>query len=339
MLYGMGIAFRNTLFDTGILPSVSPSVPVVCVGNLSTGGTGKTPFIEYLVRLLKDRLPLAVLSRGYRRSSRGFLVVTPGMDPDRAGDEPLQVATAFPGVAVACDADRRNGIRRLTRDIPGLGCILLDDGYQHRYVKPALSVLLTDYSHRFTGDRLLPAGTLREPARQSRRADIIVVTKCPVPDAGLRAALEAEFRPHPGQMFLLSGLEHSPLAGRNGEPLPEGPPPDVLGICGLAAPASFRHHLEKAFPGAVTVIFPDHHRYTGKDIRTIAERFGAMRSSNKIIVTTGKDFVKLDREPGLAHLPLYRLPVRVVFHGDDGRRFDEKILETCSIRSTKPSIT
>jgi len=334
----MGIAFRNTLFDAGILPSVPFSVPVICVGNLSTGGTGKTPFIEYLVRLLKGRLPLAVLSRGYRRTSRGFLVVTPEMDPALAGDEPVQVATAFPGVTVACDADRRNGIRRLAGDNPGLGCILLDDGYQHRYVRPTLSVLLTDYGHLYTGDRLLPAGTLREPARQARRADIIVVTKCPEPDAGIRAALEAELRPHPGQMLLLSGLEYSPLIGRNGEPPPAGPP-DVLGVCGLAAPASFRHHLEKAFPGAVTMVFPDHHRYTGNDIRRIVERFGTMHSPNKIIVTPDKDFVKLARDPGLAHLPLYRLPVRVIFHGDDGRRFDEKILDTCSIRSTKPSIT
>ena len=177
-LYGIGIRFRNFLFDVGILKSQDYKVPIISVGNITVGGTGKTPHVEYLVKLLKDQFNVAVLSRGYKRKSRGYVLADKDTPMQQIGDEPYQMKQKFPGITVAVDKNRRRGIAQLTED-DKVDVILLDDAFQHRYVKPGVNILLVDYHRLIIYDKLLPAGRLREPLPGKNRADIVIVTKCP----------------------------------------------------------------------------------------------------------------------------------------------------------------
>ena len=178
ILYGAGVYFRNKLFDFGILKSERFDIPIICVGNLTVGGTGKTPHIEYLIRILQNKYRIAVLSRGYKRRSRGFQLATTNSDANQMGDEPYQIYSKFPTILVAVDADRRNGIRQLMQLKHPPQVILLDDAYQHRYVDAGLKIVLTDYNRMIYNDTLLPAGRLRENQAGLKRADLIITTKC-----------------------------------------------------------------------------------------------------------------------------------------------------------------
>ncbi len=179
-LYGAVVIIRNKLFDWGLFRSKSFDVPVICVGNLSVGGTGKTPHTEYLIKLLHDKYQVAVLSRGYKRRTQGYVLATPQSTARTIGDEPYQMYTKFPSVTLAVDENRCHGIEKLLAlKKPAVDVVLLDDAFQHRYVKPGLSILLTDYHRLFCDDALLPAGRLREPVSGKNRAQIIIVTKCP----------------------------------------------------------------------------------------------------------------------------------------------------------------
>src|SRR5512133_327037 len=199
-LYGLAVSLRNMLYDLGIIRSCIFPFPVICVGNITVGGTGKTPHVEYIAELLSQYGPVAVLSRGYLRRSRGFRVVGPGDTVSEAGDEPLQMALRLPGVTVAVDRDRVHGINELHRLLPGLKAIILDDGFQHRAVRAGLNILLTDYNRLMTRDSLLPHGRLRESLRGMRRADIIIVTKTPaaISPTG-EDTIAAEIKPLPHQ--------------------------------------------------------------------------------------------------------------------------------------------
>lgn len=179
-LYGIGVRFRNQLFDWKILRTERYDLPIICVGNLTVGGTGKTPHTEYIIRLIKDRYRVAVLSRGYKRKTSGFLLADQRSTSKDIGDEPYQMKRKFPDILVAVDADRRRGIRNLLAlpENKRPEVIVLDDAFQHRYVAPTLNILLTDCHRLYTQDKLLPAGRLREPVDGARRADVIIVTKC-----------------------------------------------------------------------------------------------------------------------------------------------------------------
>ncbi len=209
-LYGLGVGARNLLFDTGVLTETAFDLPVICVGNLAVGGTGKTPHADYLVRLLEDAgLRVALLSRGYKRSSHGWQLAGPRSTSADIGDEPLQIYRRHPRAIVAVDADRRHGIRRLLAMTPRPDCIVLDDAFQHRYVRAGLNILLTDYHRLFVGDALLPAGRLREPASGRRRAQIVVVTKCPARLSAVEcAALRRRLRLEPGQHLFFTAMRY-----------------------------------------------------------------------------------------------------------------------------------
>lgn len=180
-LYGLAVRVRNALFDLGVLKSESFDVPVISVGNITVGGTGKTPHVEYLIDLLRHKCRVAVLSRGYKRKTRGYVVADSTATARTIGDEPYQMKHKFPDVTVAVDRDRRHGIRRLTEDksADGIDVVLLDDAFQHRYVKPGINILLVDYHRLIIYDKLLPAGRLREQLSGKNRADIVIITKCP----------------------------------------------------------------------------------------------------------------------------------------------------------------
>jgi len=339
-LYGMGVNLRNQLFDWEMLPSRSYNVPVISIGNITVGGTGKTPHTEYLIKLLQKDFQVAVLSRGYKRKSKGFVLAAPDTPMSKIGDEPYQMKQKYPHVHVAVDADRRNGIEQLCAPniTPEVEVVLLDDAYQHRYVKPGINILLVDY-HRMIGeDALLPAGRLREPERGKNRANIVIITKCPrdIKPMDYRI-ISKQIDLFPYQKLYFSTLTYGKLT-------PLGHPSDdsdtrtlnslgkdekVLLLTGIASPQQLLHDLEQYTPHIETVTFPDHHAFTAKDLATIKQRFEQMGEGKKLIITTEKDATRLINHSQLDETlkaSIYILPVEIEFLQGQQESFNEKII-------------
>ncbi len=333
-VYGLAVRFRNMLFDMGILKSHSFSVPVISVGNITVGGTGKTPHVEYLVKLLQDTGKVAVLSRGYKRKTSGFIVAGDDATAATIGDEPLQVKKKFPKAIVAVDKKRVRGINRLIEYDPEIDVILLDDAFQHRYVKPGINILLVDYHRLIIYDKLLPAGRLREPLNGKNRADIVIVTKCP------RELKPMEFRVitktmdlYPYQNLFFTTTDYAPLSPvfpAATVPAPAGT--NVLLLAGIASPQQLIDDLTKLSmvdPGKLTTLtFPDHHSFKKKDVRRINSMFEALPKP-RCIVTTEKDAARLQNVEGLSDevkASLYALPVHISFMLDQESTFNENII-------------
>ncbi|HSO77559.1 MAG TPA: tetraacyldisaccharide 4'-kinase [Bacteroidales bacterium] len=316
-VYGIAVSLRNMLYDLGIFRSRSFPFPVICVGNITVGGTGKTPHVEYIAELLSQYGPVAVLSRGYLRQSRGFRVVQPGDTVSEAGDEPLQMALRLPEVTVAVDRDRVHGIEELHRLIPGLTAIILDDGFQHRAVRAGLNILLTDYNRLMTRDSLLPHGRLRESLRGMRRANVIIVTKTPPsinPDEADSVA--AEINPLPHQQLYFSTLDYGELkpvfAGGKEKRITDAT--GVVLVTGIADPTPLAERISSAAGSVTHIQFSDHHNFNRGDISRITSALQALEQPDKIVVTTEKDSVRLKEftiiaDPVREHL--YYLPVKV----------------------------
>jgi tetraacyldisaccharide 4'-kinase len=318
-LYGAAVAVRNSLYDCGILRSHSFSLPVICIGNITVGGTGKTPHVIWLAERLSAIVPVAVLSRGYLRKSRGFRKVTPNDTTTDVGDEPLLMARSLPQARVFVDRDRVHGIRKIMTEVPSAGAVILDDGFQHRAVKAGLNILLTDWNRLMTRDRLLPLGRLRESIRGMSRADIIIVTKVP-PEASTSEmeAVMRELKAEAGKSLFFTTLSY-------GDPLPLLPDTpsqtvtaesSVLMVTGIANPAPMAGYLSSLCSRVTQLSFPDHHRYTESDIEEIRSAFDAMDGERKIVITTAKDAVRLKEIANIVvHLAeaIHILPVRVQF--------------------------
>jgi len=318
-LYGLAVAVRNLLYDLGLLRSHSFSIQVICVGNITAGGTGKTPHVIWMAEKLSANSRMAVLSRGYLRKSRGFLPVTPASIPADSGDEPLLMARSLPGVQVFVDRDRVNGIREILRRDPETEAVILDDGFQHRAVKAGINILLTDRNRLMTRDRLLPLGMLREQIGAVKRADIIIVTKAP---AGVsrdeRDQVIGELRAagatapvyftnlaygNPRHLFSETHREITPST-------------HILMVTGIANPAPMAEYLERVAGSVTEIAFPDHHTFTDADIGRITSAFDKMGGTDKFIVTTSKDGVRLKEIANIAvHVrqALHYLPVSVQF--------------------------
>lgn len=319
-LYGLVVVLRNWLFDREWLPSASFPVPVVVVGNLSVGGTGKSPLVLQLAEQLRSQYKIGILSRGYGRSTRGFLLLDTQSTARQAGDEPLQYYRLLPGVQVAVCERRADGIRQLLEKAPDLQLILLDDAFQHRWVRPGFSILLSDYSLPFFQDRLLPVGRLREPAAGARRADLIVITKCPEDmSPALRAAWSGRLRQQERQEVLFSYIHYRELVHRlTGEkfPLAVLKGEQVLLVCGIARPEPLQAFLEDAGAGTTALLYGDHHDYTAGDAVTITQRFrtsGAVR-----VITTRKDAMRMEAaelRPMLDALPVFILDIQPGYFG------------------------
>ncbi|NER09265.1 lipid-A-disaccharide kinase [Muriicola jejuensis] len=299
LLYGLGVYLRNLCYDAGIFTSVSPDTPTVCVGNLSTGGTGKTPMIEWMLKTLGTDRRLAVLSRGYKRRTKGFFIVHPESDPQNSGDEPLQIARKFPGVTVAVEANRLKGIEILTREVaPEL--ILLDDAYQHRRVKARINVLLTSYSKLYTDDWYLPTGNLRDHKGQAQRADVIVVTKCPAElSKEERERIIQKLRPLSRQKLLFSTLAYSDeLIGISGRVrFSSLEKREVVLVTAIADPSPLLEYLDQRGIRYRHLRFPDHHYFTEAEIEGFKEA--------DLLLTTEKDFTRMDgRVPEAYFLPV-----------------------------------
>ena len=334
LIYGLVTFIRNKFFDWGMLPSHSFNIPIISVGNLSTGGTGKTPHIEYLVNLLRSDYKVAVLSRGYKRQSSGFKLADKSSTYQELGDEPCQYVSKFDDVYVAVDEDRVHGVKQLTTLRPAPDVILLDDAFQHRYVKPGLSILLTDFYKLYPNDLVLPAGSLREFKSGAKRADIIVVTKGPrVLSPFTFRRIKNLIQPRDHQSLMFSFIRHGKLRqipGIGYIPQKKGYYSEILIVAGIANPYPLEAHLKQKTNRVQTMFFRDHHQYTTKDIEQVIEAFDAIFVKNKVIVTTEKDMIRL-KQPDIFELikdlPICYLPVEVKIHRKFAENFDKKILD------------
>lgn len=331
LLYGTGISLRNWFYSRGLLKSISFNVPVISVGNLSVGGAGKTPHIEYLIRSLEPYLNIATLSRGYRRKSKGFLRIQPNMNAEVAGDEPLQYKRKFPAVEVTVAEERAFAIPEIVRARPDTQLVLLDDAYQHRAVKPGLNILLTEFSKPFTRDYLLPSGRLREWPSAYARADIIIVTKCP-PQLDLETAekLKAEINPLPHQRIFFSYYDYAApyylLDHRYRLKLDQDL--DVLLISAIANTDYLLTYLQEKAGTVRSLEYEDHHYFDRGDLGNLQRRYTHLESPKKAIITTEKDATRLELHREYIRqerLPIFVLPLAVRFHFEQGAEFDTLI--------------
>lgn len=332
VLYGLIVYVRNKMFDFKILKSKSFAVPVISVGNLSVGGTGKTPHIEYLINLLHKDFIISTLSRGYGRKTKGFLLVDETATSEIAGDEPLQYRKKFPEICVALDEKRQRGITKILEKNPETKVVLLDDAFQHRYVKAGLSILLTDYYKPFSHDYILPSGTLRESRSGMKRADIIVVTKCPRVISPITCkSMEEDMKIQQGQHVYYSYIDYGNLIPMNpfAEKIVSEKFSTILMFAGIANPYPLEDQLKSIADTVETIKFRDHYQYQPKDMLKIKEMFESIFSKNKIIVTTEKDAMRIKGTPLMnffVNLPLFYLPIEVKFHKKDKDKFDKQIV-------------
>lgn len=320
IFYGLIIRFRNLLYDKKIIHSASFNIPVICVGNLSVGGTGKSPMIELLIHHLSSRYKIATLSRGYKRKTKGYLLATPQLSALEIGDEPMQFYLKFPDLVVAVGEERITAIPQLLQDVPDTNVILLDDAFQHRAIHPGFSILLTDYSDLFTRDYFFPTGNLRDQKSSYKRADIIIVTKCDADLSQSKAAeIIREISPLSGQTVLFAAMEYGTpyhiLNGENTRVLDQNT--EVLLVTGIANIRPLKKYLHEQVHSYDQLTYNDHHIYDIDDMDDIASRLQKIKGENTIIVTTEKDAVRLIKfKEYLADQPLYVLPVkhRILFN-------------------------
>ena len=314
LLYGAVVWLRNRMYDNRVLKSTSINLPIICVGNLSVGGTGKSPMVEYLLRLLKNDVNIATLSRGYKRKTKGYVLANETTSALDIGDEPMQFHVKFPDVVVAVGESRLEAIPQLLHDRPKTQAIILDDGFQHRAIKAGLNILLTDYSNLFTRDFFLPTGDLRDERNSYKRAEIIVVTKCP--DALTeeeRKEITEEIKPLPHQQLFFSTIEYGVpyhiLHQQQDYHLHKQL--EVLLLTGIANIEPLKEHILATTSTYETATFGDHHIFSIDDLKEVRKRFSKMEQETKIIVTTEKDAVRLVKfKEELDDLPLFVLPIR-----------------------------
>ncbi len=333
-IYGSIVRFRNWLFDMGLKKSKSFSIPIISVGNITVGGSGKTPHVEYLIRLLHDKAKIAVLSRGYKRKSHGYVLAEESTTMPEIGDEPFQMHQKFSDIYVAVDAKRARGIENLQNDeaTKDVDVVLLDDAFQHRYVKPGINILLVDYHRLIIYDKMLPAGRLREPLSGKNRADIVIITKCP------KDLKPMEFRVltkamdlYPFQKVYFNSIDYDTPKGVFEEKqieLDKLQDYHVLLLTGIASPKQMEHDLKPMTKDITNLSFGDHHSFKGKDIDRINDAFESMPEP-RIIITTEKDAVRLRETEGLyekVKSNMYELPIKVSFMLDQQDNFNEKII-------------
>lgn len=329
LLYHLVLLVRHKLYDWHLLRSTRFDAPVVCVGNLSLGGTGKTPLTEYLIRLLSADYRIATLSRGYGRAKKGWRLADEHCAAADIGDEPMQYFSKFGNIQVAVDENRVEGVQRLL-DLPTPPqVILLDDAFQHRKIEAGLNILITEFNHLFCDDYLVPAGHLRDIRRAARRADILVVSKAPkqLGEAD-RQSVIAALRPTEKQKVYFSYLEHEPLLPLNECATTHQPKSTdaVLLFTGIGNPKPLTEHLLTSFAKVEHLAFGDHHTYIGSDIKKIAASYATMEGNDKIVVTTEKDLARLAKSAYLCQLEsvaLYAAPVSIHFHEEE--KFNEEI--------------
>ena len=332
LLYDLTTSVRNMLFERGIFPSETMNVNVISIGNLNTGGSGKTPFTEYIAKIMNEHnFRVAVLSRGYKRKSKGFRIADAASSAEEFGEEALQHVENLPFAPVAVCESRRLGIQMLLQECPDLDLVLLDDAFQHRYVKPSLSILLTDFSHPYYRDFLLPSGNLRESSRFAKRADILIVTKCPtnLPPQEMKKT-ERELKPAPHQsLFFTSIRYHHPMHIITKKELILDKEQTVLLVTGIANATPLMDYIKSKTGGVIHLSFRDHHSYSRKDLLRIKSAFDLIDHSAKLILTTQKDAIrlrKLMQDTQLESLPFYLIPIHVEFLNNQSEQFIKTLI-------------
>lgn len=333
-IYGIITAIRNLLYDWGIFKSRSFREHIICVGNLAVGGTGKTPHIEYLIRLLKPQFRIATLSRGYKRKTKGYMIAFDENTAEEVGDEPKQFKTKFPDITVAVDANRVNGINELLKLKEKPDVILLDDAFQHRSVKAGLNILLTDFNNLFVHDSMLPGGNLREYKSGFTRADIVVITKTPERISNLDLKVYSkEINVRPYQKLFFSWLKYGDLYYFSDPAFKVDVPQqlfkfNVLVLTGIANPKAMITYIKEYANTIQHKSYGDHHDFSVADIEELRKLFNNIAGENKLIVTTEKDFMRLQKPElmdALTGLPLFVLPIEIDFKNKT-KEFNETIL-------------
>jgi tetraacyldisaccharide 4'-kinase len=339
ILYRLVTDIRNILYSTGILPSEEFEISVICIGNITVGGTGKTPHAEYLIDLLRKDFKVALLSRGYKRRSKGFRIVSHSSSVRETGDEPLQIFLKFPEILVAVDRDRAHGIKIIMKEHPETDVIVLDDGFQHRRVKPGLSILLTEYNRLITRDYLMPYGNLRENRNNRRRADVIVITKAPETVSGSEMEkITTELLWNDKQKLFFTSISYNdliPLFQNSASERTELAKPNrenhgAVLVTGIAASGSLKVFLERYFKEIIHLDFPDHHYFSENDLEKIIRVWKDLISPEKMLITTEKDAVRLREFTNIddsIKRSFYYIPVEVSFLKDDKHEFDNMIFE------------
>lgn len=320
-LYGSIVWLRNKFFDWGLIASKSYDFPIICVGNISTGGTGKSPMIEYLISFLKEDYRLATLSRGYKRATSGYHLLGPSENATMVGDEPLQFKNKFPEIRVAVDENRQHGIASLRNCDPPPQIILLDDAFQHRKVKPGFSLLLTAYNALYPDDRILPSGDLREPKAGAKRANAIVVTKCPADlSQSKKREIVKKLSPDAGQPIFFSTIRYAPYASNGKSRIDLLDLPKFTLVTGIAKPSFLIAHLKKIGLDFETLCYPDHHRFNSSEIVSLSKK--------EFLLTTEKDFMRLKGK--LPKEKLFYLPINIGFLEKE-KEFQNQIIQFLSM--------
>lgn len=337
LIYGTVTSIRNFLYNSEVLRGHEFRMPVICVGNITVGGTGKTPHCEYLINLLKNNYHVALLSRGYKRKTSGFRIVTPDMSPSEAGDEPLQICRKFPEITVAVDRNRVRGVNSILKEYPDTEIIILDDGFQHRKIIPGLSIILTDFNRLMVRDHLLPYGELRENARNMYRADLVLITKSPENISPMqRRLIVKEINKAPYQNLFFTSLKYfspAPLFPENAakRSIPSECNREKNGIVlvtGIADPGPLREHVNRFADEIIHLDYPDHYTFTPGDFEKIDEAFSSLASQEKFIITTEKDSLRIKEFANIAEplkASMWYIPLEIFFLNNDQNEFDNLI--------------
>jgi len=334
MLYYSIVQTRNKFFDLGWIKSKKFQIPIISVGNISVGGTGKTPHIEYLISILNEKYTLATISRGYKRKTSGFIEVSAQSKASEVGDEPLQIKQKFKDTLVIVDEKRVHAVEKLIADKKVPQVILLDDAYQHRHITPGLNILLVDYNRLITKDYMLPVGRLREPSNNSSRADIVILTKCPefLNPIDFRI-MGKELNLFPYQNLFFTTLKYNSLKPLFGQHAKYKNINDLAGIetlivTGIANPNPIYHKLENEGAIISKIAFPDHYEFKPADINKIQHAFNAIKEKKKVIICTEKDAVRFKTgkfAKDLRNMPIYSLPIEILFHNNEEAKFRTQI--------------
>jgi len=338
LLYGAITAIRNFLYDSGILPSVEFQFPVICVGNITVGGTGKTPHTEYLTALLKDKFKVATLSRGYKRKTSGFWEATSSSLVGEIGDEPMQIFRNFPDVVVTVDENRVHGVKMILKEYPDTEVIILDDGFQHRRITPGFSILLSDYERLIINDYMLPYGNLRESKTNMRRADMILITKSPENISPIqRRILVKEINKSPYQNLYFTTFIYKPpvpvfqiATGAIQPQVLNGQGCGIVLVTGIANPLPLKEYLYKSYNEIIHLAYPDHHNFSEKDLLNISSAYSGLQSGTRYLFTTEKDAIRLREFTNIAEpirSAFFFIPVGIHFLNEDKDEFDNLIIE------------
>jgi tetraacyldisaccharide 4'-kinase len=347
LIYGLITGIRNMMYNTGIIPSVEFHLPVICVGNITVGGTGKTPHTEYLAGLLRENFKVATLSRGYKRKTRDFRIVSSSSLVIEAGDEPIQIFRKFPDVIVTVDRNRVHGVKKILQANPETEVIILDDGFQHRRITPGFSILLSDYERLIIRDHLMPYGNLRENIGNMRRADIILITKSPADISPIhRRLIVKEVNKAPYQNLYFTSLTYNTPQPVFDTEDPEKTLSDpvqydgcgIVLITGIANALMLKEYLQKTAGEIIHLSFPDHYNFKEKDISSIFKAYQDLKSHVKYVFTTEKDAVRLREFTNIAEpvrSAFFYIPVGIYFLNEDKEEFDNIIVDY--VRKNKPN--